>query len=89
MTRRPPSSRQRSTLPNRPTPPGLETNSPSLQQTQGGSERASVAIATNAPFSEWSKTFTDKRLAAAVVDRITYRAHIIQTGTTSYRLTSR
>ncbi len=52
-------------------------------------ERASVAIATNAPFSEWTKTFTDKRLAAAVVDRITYRAHIIQTGTTSYRLTSR
>jgi len=52
-------------------------------------ERASIAIATNAPFSEWSKTFTDKRLAAAVVDRITYRAHIIQTGTTSYRLTSR
>ncbi len=48
-------------------------------------ERASVAIATNAPFSEWSKTFTDARLAAAVVDRITYRAHIIQTGTTSYR----
>ena len=52
-------------------------------------ERASVAIATNAPFSEWSKTFTDKRLAAAVVDRITYRAHIIQTGTTSYRLNNR
>lgn len=51
-------------------------------------ERASIAIATNAPFSEWSKTFTDPRLAAAVVDRITYRAHIIQTGTTSYRLTS-
>jgi len=49
-------------------------------------ERAAVAIATNAPFSEWSKTFTDPRLAAAVVDRITYRAHIIQTGTTSYRL---
>lgn len=50
-------------------------------------ERASIAIATNAPFSEWNKTFTDQRLAAAVVDRITYRAHIIQTGTTSYRLT--
>ena len=38
---------------------------------------------------EWSKTFTDKRLAAAVVDRITYRAHIIQAGTTSCRLTNR
>ena len=49
-------------------------------------ERAAIAVATNAPFSEWSKTFTDPRLAAAVVDRITYRAHIIQTGTTSYRL---
>jgi DNA replication protein DnaC len=35
---------------------------------------------------EWNKTFTDPRLAAAIVDRITYRAHIIQTGTTSYRL---
>lgn len=52
-------------------------------------ERASVAIATNAPFSEWSNTFTDTRLAAAIVDRVTYRAHIIQTGTTSYRLTNR
>lgn len=52
-------------------------------------ERAAVAIATSAPFSEWSKTFTDRRLASAVVDRITYRAHIIQTGTTCYRLASR
>lgn len=52
-------------------------------------ERAAVAVASNAPFSEWSKTFTDPRLAAAVVDRITYRAHIIQTGTLSYRLNSR
>lgn len=28
------------------------------------------------------------RLAAAVVDRLTFNAHIIQTGTTSYRLTT-
>ena len=49
-------------------------------------ERASIAIASNAPFSEWTKTFTDPRLAAAVIDRITYKAHIIETGTTSYRL---
>lgn len=32
---------------------------------------------------------SDPRLAAAVVARITYRAHIIQTGTTSYRLNNR
>jgi transposase InsO family protein len=36
-TCRPRSSKQRSTPPNRPTPPGLEFNSPSLHQAQGGS----------------------------------------------------
>jgi DNA replication protein DnaC len=49
-------------------------------------ERASIACASNAPFSEWGATFTDPRLAAAVVDRLTFNAHIIQTGTSSYRL---
>ena len=49
-------------------------------------ERASIACASNAPFSEWGATFTDPRLASAVVDRLTFRAHIIQTGTDSYRL---
>ena len=49
-------------------------------------ERASIACASNAPFSEWGATFTDPRLAAAVVDRLTFRAHIIETGTASYRL---
>src|SRR5215203_1377225 len=51
-------------------------------------ERASIACASNAPFSEWGNTFTDPRLAAAVVDRLTFNAHIIQTGTSSYRLNS-
>ena len=49
-------------------------------------EKASVAVASNAPFSEWGQTFTDPRLAAAVVDRITFKALIIETGTDSYRL---
>ena len=35
---------------------------------------------------KWGKTFTDARLAAAVVDRLTFNAHIINTGTNSYRL---
>ena len=51
-------------------------------------ERASVACASNAPFSEWNQTFTDPRLAAAIVDRLTFKAHIIQTGSDSYRLRS-
>ncbi len=49
-------------------------------------ERASIACASNAPFSEWGATFTDPRLAAAIVDRLTFRGHIIDTGTESYRL---
>jgi DNA replication protein DnaC len=49
-------------------------------------EKASIACASNAPFSEWGDTFTDPRLAAAVVDRLTFNAHIITTGTDSYRL---
>jgi DNA replication protein DnaC len=49
-------------------------------------ERASIAVASNHPFSEWGRTFTDPRLAAAVVDRLTFHAHIIETGTDSYRL---
>ena len=49
-------------------------------------ERASIAVASNAAFSEWARTFTDPRLCAAIVDRITFEAHIIETGTDSYRL---
>src|SRR5262249_43763428 len=49
-------------------------------------ERASIAIASNAAFSEWTATFTDPRLCAAIVDRLTFDAHIINTGTDSYRL---
>jgi DNA replication protein DnaC len=49
-------------------------------------ERRAVAVASNAPFSEWGRTFTDPRLCAAVVDRLTFNAHIIETGSDSYRL---
>lgn len=49
-------------------------------------ERRAIAIASNAPFSEWQRTFTDPRLCAAIVDRLTYNGHIIETGADSYRL---
>jgi hypothetical protein len=51
-------------------------------------ERASIAIAiaTNLPFSEWGSVFPDPRLVAAIVDRVTFNAHILETGTQSYRL---
>ena len=49
-------------------------------------ERASIAIATNLPFSEWGTVFPDPRLVAAIVDRVTFNEHILETGTQSYRL---
>jgi DNA replication protein DnaC len=48
-------------------------------------ERASLIVTTNLPFGEWTKVFPDPRLAKAVVDRLTHRAHIIDTGTQSWR----
>jgi len=49
-------------------------------------EKASVGLATNLPFSEWGTVFPDPRLVAAIVDRVTFNAHILETGTQSYRL---
>jgi hypothetical protein len=49
-------------------------------------EKNSISIASNESFSGWTKTFTDPRLCAAIVDRLTFNGAIIETGTDSYRL---
>ncbi|MCX5098347.1 ATP-binding protein [Streptomyces sp. NBC_00439] len=51
-------------------------------------EKNSVAIASNESFGDWTKTFTDPRLCAAIVDRLTFNGTIPKTGTDSYHLTS-
>jgi DNA replication protein DnaC len=48
-------------------------------------ERAAVIITTNLPFSEWTTMIPNARLCKAMLDRLTDRAHIIETGTESYR----
>ncbi len=48
-------------------------------------ERAALIVTTNLPFSEWTQVFPNPRLCKALLDRITDRAHIIETGTESYR----
>ena len=48
-------------------------------------ERAAVVVTTNLPFSEWTTVFPNPRLCKALLDRITDRAHIIETGTESFR----
>lgn len=51
-------------------------------------ERAVLIITTNLPFSEWTTVFPNPKLCKALLDRITDRAHIIETGSDSFRLVS-
>ena len=48
-------------------------------------EKAAVIVTTNLPFSEWTQVIPNARLCKALIDRITDRASIIETGTDSYR----
>ena len=48
-------------------------------------EKAAVILTTNLPFSEWTQVLPNARLCKALLDRITDQAHIIETGTKSYR----
>ncbi len=48
-------------------------------------ERTAWIITTNLPFSEWTQVFPNARLCKALLDRLTDRAQIIETGTDSYR----
>jgi len=43
-------------------------------------------ITTNLPFSEWTTVFPDQRLCKAFIDRVTHKAHIIESGEKSVRL---
>ena len=49
------------------------------------SELSAVVATTNLPLSEWTKVFPEPRLCKAVVDRLTFNAHIVETGTESWR----
>lgn len=48
-------------------------------------EQAAVILTTNLPFSEWTQVIPSARLCKALLDRITDRAHILETGSESYR----
>src|SRR5688500_12056192 len=47
-------------------------------------ERAAIIVTTNLPFSEWTTVLPNPRLCKALLDRITDRAHVIETGTESF-----
>jgi len=49
-------------------------------------EKGSVIITTNLGFADWTQVFGDPTMTAALLDRLTHRAHIINCSWESYRL---
>jgi DNA replication protein DnaC len=49
-------------------------------------ERGSVIVTTNLGFADWTQIFGDANLTAALLDRLTHKAHILQCSWESYRL---
>ncbi len=49
-------------------------------------ERGSVMITTNLGFADWTQVFGDAAMTAALLDRLTHKAHIVNCPWESYRL---
>ena len=50
------------------------------------SERGSIIITTNLPFSAWTDIFQNTALLTALIDRLTFKSHLIDMNGDSYRL---
>jgi DNA replication protein DnaC len=52
-------------------------------------ERVALVITTNLRFADWTQVFGNERLTAALLDRLTHRAHILEFAGESYRFRER
>lgn len=48
-------------------------------------EKRSVIVSTNLKFSEWTTLFENETMVAALVDRLTFRSHVLNMNGTSFR----
>jgi DNA replication protein DnaC len=52
-------------------------------------ERLSLVVTTNLKFADWIRIFGDERLTAALLDRLTHHAHIVELLGESFRFRQR
>lgn len=52
-------------------------------------ERVTLMVTTNLRFADWTQVFGDERLTAALLDRLTHKAHILEFVGDSYRFRQR
>lgn len=50
------------------------------------SEKSSTIVTTNLPFSRWTELFENTTMVAALIDRLTFRSHVLDMNGDSYRL---
>jgi DNA replication protein DnaC len=53
------------------------------------SGRVSMIVTTNLRFADWTQIFGDERLTAALLDRLTHKAQILEFSGESYRFRQR
>lgn len=52
-------------------------------------ERVSIIVTTNLRFADWNSLFGDERMTAALLDRLTFKSHILEFVGESYRFRTR